>query len=167
MIKGVPVAGIHPPPCPLPGLWERELASCFVKSIIEYELPNELAASASLVSIEPLVSFSSLAKDHLLSLYGSSKPGVICSQLTYPALQSIISHSWDTATVWIMEYMHLDRVCSCALKKGRIRGLLWVITKSLVFGWSWEENKLFELALAFVDEWDSCRWDAVTAFVRG
>ncbi|TQE01359.1 hypothetical protein C1H46_013039 [Malus baccata] len=37
----------------------------------------------------------------------------------------------------------------------------------LVCGWSWEENKLFELALAVVDEEDPQRWDVVAALVGG
>lgn len=34
-------------------------------------------------------------------------------------------------------------------------------------GWSWEENKLFELALAVVDEEDPDRWEVVAAMVGG
>jgi hypothetical protein len=34
-------------------------------------------------------------------------------------------------------------------------------------GWSWEENKLFELALAVVDEQDPDRWEVVAAMVGG
>lgn len=34
-------------------------------------------------------------------------------------------------------------------------------------GWSWEENKLFELALAVVDEEDPDRWEVVAALVGG
>lgn len=34
-------------------------------------------------------------------------------------------------------------------------------------GWSWEENKLFELALAVVDEQDPHRWEVVAAMVGG
>ncbi|GMI75974.1 hypothetical protein HRI_001266800 [Hibiscus trionum] len=34
-------------------------------------------------------------------------------------------------------------------------------------GWSWEENKLFELALAVVDEQHPDRWEAVAAMVGG
>lgn len=34
-------------------------------------------------------------------------------------------------------------------------------------GWSWEENKLFELALAVVDEEDPDRWEMVAAMVGG
>ncbi|XP_050369231.1 uncharacterized protein LOC126787376 [Argentina anserina] len=34
-------------------------------------------------------------------------------------------------------------------------------------GWSWEENKLFELALAVVDEQDPQRWEIVAALVGG
>ncbi|KAG2697807.1 hypothetical protein I3843_07G122700 [Carya illinoinensis] len=34
-------------------------------------------------------------------------------------------------------------------------------------GWSWEENKLFELALAVVDERDPDRWEVVAAMVGG
>ncbi|CAL5437668.1 hypothetical protein ACSBR2_021441 [Camellia fascicularis] len=36
-----------------------------------------------------------------------------------------------------------------------------------VSGWSWEENKLFELALAVVDEEDPDRWETVAAMVGG
>lgn len=55
-------------------VFEKGEASCSVKSTIQYELPDELAANASLVSIQPLVTISDLAKDHLLSLHGSSNP---------------------------------------------------------------------------------------------
>ncbi|XVE73530.1 hypothetical protein DITRI_Ditri11bG0125600 [Diplodiscus trichospermus] len=34
-------------------------------------------------------------------------------------------------------------------------------------GWSWEENKLFELALAVVDEQHPDRWEEVAAMVGG
>ncbi|XP_044492431.1 protein RADIALIS-like 4 [Mangifera indica] len=34
-------------------------------------------------------------------------------------------------------------------------------------GWSWEENKMFEVALAVVDEEDPDRWDVVAAMVGG
>ncbi|XVF21994.1 hypothetical protein REPUB_Repub12eG0136600 [Reevesia pubescens] len=34
-------------------------------------------------------------------------------------------------------------------------------------GWSWEENKLFELALAVVDEQHPDRWEVVAAMVGG
>ncbi|KAJ4727911.1 protein RADIALIS-like 3 [Melia azedarach] len=34
-------------------------------------------------------------------------------------------------------------------------------------GWSWEENKLFELALAVVDEQDPRRWEIVASMVGG
>ena len=34
-------------------------------------------------------------------------------------------------------------------------------------GWSWEENKLFELALAVVDEQQPHRWEVVAAMVGG
>ncbi|XP_029126957.1 protein RADIALIS-like 3 [Cajanus cajan] len=34
-------------------------------------------------------------------------------------------------------------------------------------GWSWEENKLFELALAVVDEQHPERWEVVAALVGG
>ncbi|KAI3417882.1 SANT domain-containing protein [Psidium guajava] len=33
--------------------------------------------------------------------------------------------------------------------------------------WTWEENKLFEVALAMVDEQDPDRWEAVAAIVGG
>ncbi|WCJ22623.1 hypothetical protein M5689_004704 [Euphorbia peplus] len=33
--------------------------------------------------------------------------------------------------------------------------------------WSWEENKVFELALAVVDEKDPQRWEIVAAMVGG
>ncbi|XP_068664112.1 protein RADIALIS-like 4 [Aristolochia californica] len=33
--------------------------------------------------------------------------------------------------------------------------------------WSWEENKLFELALAMVDEGNPDRWNVVAAMVGG
>ncbi|KAK4792638.1 hypothetical protein SAY86_023073 [Trapa natans] len=39
--------------------------------------------------------------------------------------------------------------------------------KSMFCGWTWEENKLFELALAVVDEQDPDRWEAVAALVGG
>lgn len=34
-------------------------------------------------------------------------------------------------------------------------------------GWSWEENKLFELALGVVDEEDPDRWQVVAAMIGG
>ncbi|KAK9998016.1 hypothetical protein SO802_017619 [Lithocarpus litseifolius] len=34
-------------------------------------------------------------------------------------------------------------------------------------GWSWEENKLFKLALAVADEEDPDRWEMVAAIVGG
>lgn len=34
-------------------------------------------------------------------------------------------------------------------------------------GWSWKENKLFELALALVDESHPERWEVVAAMVGG
>lgn len=34
-------------------------------------------------------------------------------------------------------------------------------------GWSWEENKLFEVALAVVDEEKPDRWEVVAAMVGG
>lgn len=37
----------------------------------------------------------------------------------------------------------------------------------VVCGWSWEENKLFELALAVVDEQHPDRWQVVAAMVGG
>lgn len=37
----------------------------------------------------------------------------------------------------------------------------------LICGWSWEENKLFELALAVVDEQDPDRLQVVAAMVGG
>ncbi|KAF3436605.1 hypothetical protein FNV43_RR23697 [Rhamnella rubrinervis] len=37
----------------------------------------------------------------------------------------------------------------------------------VVCGWSWEENKLFELALAVVDEQHPDRWPVVAAMVGG
>uniref|UniRef100_A0A5B6ZIW1 Myb-like domain-containing protein n=1 Tax=Davidia involucrata TaxID=16924 RepID=A0A5B6ZIW1_DAVIN len=39
--------------------------------------------------------------------------------------------------------------------------------KILGGGWSWEENKLFELALAVVDQEDPNRWAVVAAMVGG
>ncbi|XP_031393393.1 protein RADIALIS-like 3 [Punica granatum] len=39
--------------------------------------------------------------------------------------------------------------------------------RGLVCGWTWEENKLFELALAIVDEGDPNRWEAVAAIIGG
>ncbi|KAK9161854.1 hypothetical protein Syun_008195 [Stephania yunnanensis] len=36
---------------------------------------------------------------------------------------------------------------------------------NLLCGWSWEENKVFELALAVVNEEDPDRWEAVAAMV--
>ncbi|KAL1553053.1 Protein RADIALIS-like 3 [Salvia divinorum] len=35
------------------------------------------------------------------------------------------------------------------------------------YGWSWEENKLFEVALAAVDHKHPHRWEAVAAVVGG
>ncbi|WJX13492.1 hypothetical protein P8452_03876 [Trifolium repens] len=40
------------------------------------------------------------------------------------------------------------------------------ISKGLC-GWSWKENKLFELALALVDERHPERWEMVAAMVGG
>ena len=37
----------------------------------------------------------------------------------------------------------------------------------MLYGWSWEENKQFELALAVVDEEDPDRWEVVAAMVGG
>eukprot|EP00258_Populus_trichocarpa_P025373 XP_024441392.1 protein RADIALIS-like 4 isoform X1 [Populus trichocarpa] len=37
----------------------------------------------------------------------------------------------------------------------------------VMYGWSWEENKLFEMALAVVDEEDPDRWKVVAAMVGG
>ncbi|KAF9688037.1 hypothetical protein SADUNF_Sadunf02G0155300 [Salix dunnii] len=37
----------------------------------------------------------------------------------------------------------------------------------ILYGWSWEENKLFEMALAVVDEEDPDRWKVVAAMVGG
>lgn len=37
----------------------------------------------------------------------------------------------------------------------------------VLYGWSWEENKLFEMALAVVDEQDPDRWKVVAAMVGG
>ena len=34
-------------------------------------------------------------------------------------------------------------------------------------GWSWKENKLFELALAVVDENHLKRWEVVAAMIGG
>ncbi|KAM7495758.1 hypothetical protein LguiA_020172 [Lonicera macranthoides] len=39
--------------------------------------------------------------------------------------------------------------------------------KVTLCGWSWEENKLFELALAVVEEADPRRWEVVAAMVGG
>uniref|UniRef100_A0A5B6ZL78 Myb-like domain-containing protein n=1 Tax=Davidia involucrata TaxID=16924 RepID=A0A5B6ZL78_DAVIN len=39
--------------------------------------------------------------------------------------------------------------------------------KILGGGWSWEENKLFEVALAVVDQQDPARWEVVAAMVGG
>ncbi|OWM65599.1 hypothetical protein CDL15_Pgr017096 [Punica granatum] len=58
-------------------VFEKGQSSCSVKSTIEYELPDELAASASLVSIEPFVMVLDLAKEHLLSLHGNNKAGPV------------------------------------------------------------------------------------------
>ncbi|XP_065859863.1 protein RADIALIS-like 3 [Euphorbia lathyris] len=37
----------------------------------------------------------------------------------------------------------------------------------MLYGWSWEENKVFELALAIVDEQDPERWEIVASMVGG
>ncbi|KAF9593787.1 hypothetical protein IFM89_025496 [Coptis chinensis] len=39
--------------------------------------------------------------------------------------------------------------------------------QDLFYGWSWEENKLFELALAVVEEDNPDRWNAVAMMVGG
>ncbi|KAF8401220.1 hypothetical protein HHK36_012149 [Tetracentron sinense] len=39
--------------------------------------------------------------------------------------------------------------------------------RNVFSGWSWEENKLFELALAMVDEENPDRWELVAAMVGG
>ncbi|KDP28331.1 hypothetical protein JCGZ_14102 [Jatropha curcas] len=39
--------------------------------------------------------------------------------------------------------------------------------QKMLYGWSWEENKLFELALAVVDEQDPDRWEAVASMIGG
>lgn len=39
--------------------------------------------------------------------------------------------------------------------------------KVLGGGWTWEENKLFEMALAVVDEENPHRWELVAAMVGG
>ncbi|XP_010241465.1 PREDICTED: protein RADIALIS-like 4 [Nelumbo nucifera] len=38
---------------------------------------------------------------------------------------------------------------------------------NVLSGWSWEENKLFEVALAIVDEENPDRWELVAAAVGG
>lgn len=40
-------------------------------------------------------------------------------------------------------------------------------TQGMCSSWSWVENKLFELALAVVDEGNPDRWNAVAAMVGG
>ncbi|KAK4741089.1 hypothetical protein SAY87_024677 [Trapa incisa] len=51
-------------------VFEKGAAACTIKFTVEYELPDELAATnASLVSNEILVALSDLVKDHLLSLH--------------------------------------------------------------------------------------------------
>ncbi|KAG5073022.1 hypothetical protein AAZX31_03G203800 [Glycine max] len=47
-----------------------------------------------------------------------------------------------------------------------LKGSMEDFAKSLS-GWSWEENKLFELALAVVDEQHPERWEVVAAMVGG
>ncbi|PIN20119.1 hypothetical protein CDL12_07193 [Handroanthus impetiginosus] len=39
--------------------------------------------------------------------------------------------------------------------------------RNRVCKWSWEENKLFEVALAVVDDKDPQRWELVAAMVGG
>ncbi|KAF5180728.1 Radialis-like [Thalictrum thalictroides] len=39
--------------------------------------------------------------------------------------------------------------------------------QGLFHGWTWEENKLFELALAVVEENNPARWDIVSMMVGG
>ncbi|XXG53866.1 hypothetical protein AAC387_Pa03g1887 [Persea americana] len=39
--------------------------------------------------------------------------------------------------------------------------------RGMCSGWSWEENKLFELALAIVDEGNPDRWNMVASMVGG
>ena len=45
---------------------EKGNDSCIIRSTIEYELKEDAAANASLVSIEPLANVAELAKNHLL-----------------------------------------------------------------------------------------------------
>lgn len=56
------------------------------------------------------------------------------------------------------------------LREGELRN--WVVgtmeeIRGMCSGWSWEENKLFELALAIVDEGNPDRWNMVASMVGG
>ncbi|KAK7397020.1 hypothetical protein VNO78_18184 [Psophocarpus tetragonolobus] len=55
-----------------------------------------------------------------------------------------------------------------SLKRSRVSkaGDMGDFAESL-YGWSWEQNKLFELALAVVDEQQPERWEVVAAMVGG
>ncbi|KAG9459954.1 hypothetical protein H6P81_004462 [Aristolochia fimbriata] len=55
---------------------------------------------------------------------------------------------------------------SCEEEKNRVFGEMAEIREAFS-GWSWEENKLFELALAVVDEGNPERWNVVAAMVGG
>ncbi|KAL5155834.1 Peptide chain release factor 1 [Glycine soja] len=65
-----------------------------------------------------------------------------------------------------MQWPLLARLRNPQFPQSTLNGSMDDFAKSLC-GWSWEENKLFELALAAVDEQHPERWEVVAAMVGG